>query len=141
MVVVVMVMMVVVVMFMIVPMVMVMVVVMFMIVLMVMMVVMVMDVIVSMGMGGCVPVVVGLLLLTVDGHRHVGTCDAAGHRRLRRHPDAGQSQTVHLRQKLGLLFLGQELVEGGGEHIAGAPHGALDIKRFHVISPPVLPFD
>ena len=87
-------------------------------------------------------VVVGFpLLMAVDGHRHVGAGDAAGHGRLRRHMDAGETQAVHLFQKGSLLLLAQEFKEGGGEHIPGTPHGTLNVKGFHVTSPPVLPFD
>ena len=81
------------------------------------------------------------LLVAVDGHRHMGARDAAGHRRLRRHADAGEPQTVHFLQEGGLLLLAQKLKEGGGEHIPGTPHGTLNVKGFHVTSPPVLPFD
>lgn len=88
-----------------------------------------------------VVVVVVPLLMAVDGHRHMGARDAAGHRRLRRHVDAGETQAVHLLQKGGLLLLAQKFKEGGGEHVPGAPHGAFDVKGFHVTSPPVLPFD
>ena len=87
-------------------------------------------------------VVVGFLLfMAVDGHRHVGAGAAAGHGRLRRHMDAGEPQTVHFLQEGGLLLLAQKLKEGGGEHIPGTPHGTLNVKGFHVTSPPVLPFD
>ena len=86
-------------------------------------------------------VVVLPFLLAVDGHRHVSAGDAAGHRRLRRHMDAGETQTVHFLQKGGLLLLAQKLEEGGGEHVSGAPHGAFKVKGFHVTVPPVLPFD
>ena len=88
-----------------------------------------------------VVVVVVPLLMAMDGHRHVGAGDAAGHRRLRRHVDAGETQAVHFVQKGGLLLLAQKFKEGGGEHVPGAPHGAFDVKGFHVTSPPVLPFD
>ena len=88
-----------------------------------------------------VVVVVVPLLMAVDGHRHMGARDAAGHRRLRLHVDAGKAQAVHLLQKGGLLLLAQELKEGGGEHVPGAPHGTFNVKGFHVTSPPVLPFD
>ena len=88
-----------------------------------------------------VVVVVVPFLLAVDGHRHVGARDAAGHRRLRRHADAGETQTVHLLQEGGLLLLTQELEEGGGKHVPGAPHGTFNVKGFHITSPPVLPFD
>ena len=87
-------------------------------------------------------VVVGFLLfMAVDGHRHVGAGDAAGHGRLRRHMDAGETQAVHLFQKGSLLLLAQEFKEGGGEHIPGTPHDTLNVKGFHVTVPPVLPFD
>ena len=88
-----------------------------------------------------VVVVVVPFLLAVDGHRHVGARDAAGHRRLRRHADAGETQAVHLLQEGGLLLLAQELEEGGGKHVPGAPHGTFNVKGFHITSPPVLPFD
>ena len=88
-----------------------------------------------------VVVVVVPFLLAVDGHRHVGARDATGHRRLRRHADAGEPQTVHFLQEGGLQLLTQELEEGGGEHVPGAPHSAFNVKGFHVTVPPVLPFD
>lgn len=87
-------------------------------------------------------VVVGFpLLMAVDGHRHVGAGDAAGHGRLRRHVDARETQAVHLLQEGGLLLLAQKLKKGSGKHVASAPHGTFDVKGFHVTSPPVLPFD
>ena len=125
----------------------------------VMLMIMVMDVVmyVEMGDGVLMPMIVFMvimvmivvmvvvvvvpLLLAVDGHRHVGARDAAGHRRLRRHADAGEPQTVHFLQEGGLLLLTQELEEGGGEHVPGAPHSAFNVKGFHVTVPPVLPFD
>ena len=111
-----------------------------MIVFMVIMVIMVMIAVVVMIVVMVVVVVVPFLL-AVDGHRHVGARDAAGHRRLRRHADAGEPQTVHLLQEGGLLLLAQKLEEGGGEHVPGAPHGTFNVKGFHITSPPVLPFD
>ena len=104
------------------------------------MVIMVMIAVVVMIVAMVVVVVVPFLL-AVDGHRHVGARDAAGHRRLRRHADAGEPQTVHLLQEGGLLLLAQKLEEGGGEHVPGAPHGTFNVKGFHVTVPPVLPFD
>ena len=104
------------------------------------MVIMVMIAVVVMIVAMVVVVVVPFLL-AVDGHRHVGARDAAGHRRLRRHADAGEPQTVHFLQEGGLLLLTQELEEGGGEHVPGAPHGTFNVKGFHVTVPPVLPFD
>ena len=104
------------------------------------MVIMVMIAVVVMIVAMVVVVVVPFLL-AVDGHRHVGARDAAGHRRLRRHADAGETQAVHLLQEGGLLLLTQELEEGGGEHVPGAPHGTFNVKGFHITSPPVLPFD
>lgn len=88
-----------------------------------------------------VVVVVVPLLMAVDSHRHMGARDAAGHGRLRRHVDAGETQAVHFVQKGGLLLLAQKFKEGGGEHVPGTPHGTFDVKGFHVTSPPVLPFD
>lgn len=109
-------------------------------VIMVIMVIMVMIAVVVMIVVMVVVVVVPLLL-AVDGHRHVGARDATGHRRLRRHVDARETQAVHLLQEGGLLLLAQKLKEGSGKHVASAPHGTFDVKVFHVISPPVLPFD
>ena len=104
------------------------------------MVIMVMIAVVVMIVAMVVVVVVPFLL-AVDGHRHVGARDAAGHRRLRRHADAGETQAVHLLQEGGLLLLAQKLKEGSGKHVPGAPHGTFNVKGFHITSPPVLPFD
>ena len=79
------------------------------------------------------------LLLAVHGDGHVGARDAAGGGGLSLQMYPGQPQTVHGIQK-ALLVL-QQLVQGGHEHIPGGPHIALDVERFHVSVPPVLPFD
>ena len=79
------------------------------------------------------------LLLAVHGDGHVGARDAAGGGGLSLQMHPGQPQTVHGIQK-ALLVL-QQLVQGGHEHIPGGPHIALNVERFHINVPPVLPFD
>lgn len=84
-------------------------------------------------------VTIGPLLDTVDGHMHVGARDARGDAPLGLQVHAGEGQVVHGVQE-GLFVL-QELIEGGEQHIAGRAHIAFQIQCFHLRIPPNLPFD
>ena len=76
--------------------------------------------------------VMALLLLSVDPHLHAGARDPAAYRRHRLHRDAGQ-EAVHGLEKVCFLLLIQQLIEGGGQHIACCAHIAFQIQRFHWI--------
>ena len=80
--------------------------------------------------GGAQGHVVAVLLLPVDQHLHAGAGDAAGDGAPGRHGDAGE-QAVHGVQKGALLGLGQQLVQGGRQHVAGGAHIAFQIQCFH----------
>lgn len=84
-------------------------------------------------------VTIGPLLDTVDGHMHVSARDARGDAPLGLQVHAGEGQVVHGVQE-GLFVL-QELIEGGEQHIAGRAHIAFQIQCFHLRIPPNLPFD
>ena len=52
------------------------------------------------------------------------------------HLDAGQAQAVHARHDG--IGRGQQLGKGGGQHVAGGAHGALQIQNFHAfLCPPM----
>ena len=79
------------------------------------------------------------LLDAVDGHMHVGARDARGDAPLGLQVHAGEGQVVHGVQE-GLFVL-QELIEGGEQHIPCRAHIAFQIQCFHLRIPPNLPFD
>ena len=66
-----------------------------------------------------------VLLLAVDGNRHMGAADAAGDGGCRLQMNARQTQTVHGIQE-ALLVL-QQFVQGGHEHISRRTHVAFNI--------------
>ena len=81
-------------------------------------------------LGGAQGHIVAVLLPAVDQHLHAGAGDAAGDGAPGRHGDTGE-QAVHGVQKGVLLGLGQQLVQGGHQHVAGGAHIAFQIQRFH----------
>ena len=107
--------------------------------LMTVVVVMVMLVLMVVVMVMVMIVTIGPLLDTVDGHMHMGARDARGDAPLGLQVHAGEGQVVHGVQE-GLFVL-QELIEGGEQHIAGRAHIAFQIQCFHLRIPPNLPFD
>ena len=72
-----------------------------------------------------VPVVVLVLLMAVDGHLHPGARNAARLRGHRSNLHSGQAEAVHGLQKVPPLFLAEQLVQGGHEHIPRRSHAAL----------------
>ena len=76
--------------------------------------------------GGAQGHIVAVFLLSVDQNFHVGAGDAAGDGAPGRHGNAGE-QAVHGVQKGVLLGLGQQLVQGGHQHVAGGAHIAFQI--------------
>jgi len=66
-----------------------------------------------------------LLLLAVDRDGHVGALDAALEGLLGRHRDAGDVQRVELLQERS--GVGMQLQQGGGQHIAGGTHAAVEV--------------
>ena len=123
---------------------MVMVMLMFVAVLMVMMMLMLMrmDMVVGMGVARVSAVhiaagdVAAFLFLAVDVDVHVGAPHAGGGLIFPLHLDAGQAQAVHARHDG--IGRGQQLGKGGGQHVAGGAHGALQIQNFHAfLCPPI----
>ena len=103
----------------------------FMAVLVVVLMVMVLVAVVMNGvLGGAQGHIVAVLLPAVDQHLHAGAGDAAGDGAPGRHGDTGE-QAVHGVQKGVLLDLGQQLVQGGHQHVAGGAHIAFQIQCFH----------
>ena len=88
------------------------------------------DVVMNGVLDGAQSHIVAVLLLAVDRHLHVGAGDAAGDGLPGRHRDAGE-QAVHGVPKDVLLGLGQQLVQGGHQHVAGGAHIAFQIQCFH----------
>ena len=79
-----------------------------------------------------VPVVVEVLLvLAVHGDGDVRAHDAALGRALHLRVHAGDAQTVELIYEALPLALGQQLQQGGHEHVARHAHAAVQIKYFH----------
>ena len=72
-----------------------------------------------------VMMIVVVLLVAVDGHPHMGARNAAGLSGHRGHLHPRQAQAVHGSQKLLLLAVAQQLIQGGHEHIPCRPHAAL----------------
>ena len=73
--------------------------------------------------------VVGFLLLTAYGHLHPGARNAAGLGGQGGKGDPGQAQGIHGADKGRLV--GQQLVEGGHEHVACGAHIALQVQNLH----------
>ena len=79
-----------------------------------------------------VPVVVEVLLvLAVHGDGDVRAHDAALGRALHSRVHAGDAQTVELIYEALPLALGQQLQQGGHEHVARHAHAAVQIKYLH----------
>ena len=85
------------------------------------------DVVMNGVLDGAQSHIVAVLLLAVDRHLHVGAGDAAGDGLPGRHRDAGE-QAVHGVPKDVLLGLGQQLVQGGHQHVAGGAHITFQIQ-------------
>ena len=88
------------------------------------------DVVMNGVLDGAQSHIVAVLLLTVDQHLHALAGNAAGDGVSGRYGDAGE-QAVHGVQKGVLLGLGQQLVQGGHQHVAGGAHIAFQIQCFH----------
>ena len=117
---------------MIVLMVMIVVMVMVIIVLMVVIVVMVVVVVVVMVMVVVMMVVMRLFFLAVHENTEMRADDAAFHRRLNGKSNARQADCIHLADERILVV--QKFIQGGGEHVAGRSHSAIQIQRFHCLS-------
>ena len=72
-----------------------------------------------------------LLVLAVHGDGDVRAHDAALGRALHSRVHAGDAQTVELIYEALPLTLGQQLQQGGHEHIARHAHAAVQKKYFH----------
>ena len=72
-----------------------------------------------------------LLVLAVHGDGDVRAHDAALGRALHSRVHAGDAQTVELIYEALPLALGQQLQQGGHEHVARHAHAAVQIKYFH----------
>ena len=105
---------------------MVMVVVMLMVMVVLMVVVMVMVMVVVM------MVVMRLFFLAVHENTEMRADDAAFHRRLNGKSNARQADCIHLADERILVV--QKFIQGGGEHVAGRTHSAIQIQRFHCLS-------
>lgn len=115
---------------------------MFVLMLMLMFVFVVMDMVVGMRVArvGAVYIAAGdiaaFLFLAVDVDVHMGAPHAGGGLIFPLHLDAGQAQAVHARHDG--IGRGQQLGKGGGQHVAGGAHGALQIQNFHgFLCPPM----
>ena len=106
----------------------------FVVMMVVMMVVMIMVVIMVVIMVMMVVVEVFVLLHAVHRNGDMGTRNTAFDGRLPRDGHAAKSDAVQLGKKF--LRIGEKLQKGGSEHIACRAHGAVDVKCFHVTSPP-----
>ena len=100
----------------------------------VVMMLMVVGVDVDMPLSGGHGHVAGFLLRSAHGHLHPGARDAAGPGGQGGEGHPGQAQGIHGADKGRLV--GQQLVEGGHEHIARRAHIALKIQNFHGREPP-----
>ena len=96
------------------------------VVLMLVLVVMVMVVVVVM------MVVMRLFFLAVHENTEMRADDAAFHRRLNSKSNARQADCIHLADERILVV--QKFIQGGGEHVAGRTHSAIQIQRFHCLS-------
>ncbi len=79
-----------------------------------------------------VMVVMRLFFLPVHENTEMRADDAAFHRRLNGKSNARQADCIHLADERILVV--QKFIQGGGEHVAGRTHSAIQIQRFHCLS-------
>ena len=77
-------------------------------------------------------VVMRLFFLPVHENMEMRADDAAFHRRLNGKSNARQADCIHLADERILVV--QKFIQGGGEHVAGRSHSAIQIQRFHCLS-------
>jgi hypothetical protein len=99
---------------------------------MVMVVIMVMLMVVVVVVIMVVMVVMRLFFLPVHENTEMRADDAAFHRRLNGKSNARQADCIHLADERILVV--QKFIQGGGEHVAGRTHSAIQIQRFHCLS-------
>ena len=73
----------------------------------------------------CVMVVGGVFFFAVHGHLQMGAGDAAFHGGFPRKIHAGNGERVELGDKCVRIW--QEFEQGGGEHVAGSAHAAVEV--------------
>ncbi len=99
---------------------------------MVMVMVVVVVMVVLMLMVLLMMVVMRLFFLAVHENMEMRADDAAFHRRLNGKSNARQADCIHLADERILVV--QKFIQGGGEHVAGRSHSAIQIQRFHCLS-------